>query len=561
MKRIMRLQTIWILLGLMLLIISGCTGGTGTTTSQNPSSYPGAEDEPVVRVVRINPRAAFPVYDLYVNGIPHDIKGASLQGQNRMTFYQMTYDYVTKDLPAAGVNSIRTYGSSYIWAPDTPDGQAADAQACFNMARQAQASTGKLFTVIIGLNMGNNSPSGTGNQPGGNGSVNYKNPAQVKAQYDLICQTVDKIIALNQSQQIAWCIGNEIVGSGVPGSPISDADKIVIYKAIDNIAAYIKSKSTLLTMTACPALSTGEINLIAANTSHIDCLGTNAYFGKYGTTHVLNGFLNAAAANFAASKWTKSWIVSEYGSYTLGWADVSVSLSGFPGLTLQSNSTQNAQSYLDSYRLVAAADNHSGCLGGYVLAWQPPVYSNLNLYFDHMYAYKGAGGPFMEDRQNTPDRLECVELIRQAYQGPGNFGAFPKILDPPDQDPQGLDCNFKATLTSQPWVTVGTRQEATVKAQDLAGASMAVQWYLEGTPGAYTKDLNSYNIACTMLQNGDAHGTTITTSQAGNIITSKVSFLAPAAGNFRLRAIVRNTQQAAGPTGNSATAAVMFQTH
>lgn len=120
-----------------------------------------------------------------------------------------------------------------------------------------------------------------------------------------------------------------------------------------------------------PALQllVGELNIIADNTSYLDCLGYNAYYGTFGGKK-LTGYLDVAANNFSTSKWRKSWIVPEFGSCILGWTAIGVMLNGFGNLTLQVNSSINAQSYIESSKIIAAAENNSGCLGGYVLSWQ-----------------------------------------------------------------------------------------------------------------------------------------------------------------------------------------------
>jgi len=506
-----------------------------------------AQDEPLVEVRQMNLRAGtedYPVYQLYVNGSPHDIKGATFQGQNRITFEQTTYDYVTKDMVSAGVNSIRTYGSSYQF--DTPDIQAGDAESCFNMARNA----GSLFTVIIGLDMLPHSDTGTGV---GSGYLNYNDSGQVNKQYGLITQTVDAIMKKNQSPQIGWCVGNEIITTN------NGATKLKIYQEIDRIAAYIKTKSTLPVMTSVPNVTSTELNYIDTNTKNLDWIAVNSYYGTYGNKK-LTGFLDGLAQNFKASNWKKPWIVSEFASYTVGWTDAGVTLNGKTNMTLLANSTVIAQDYIDSYNYISNAENNAGCLGGYVLSWEPPVYGLLNYYFDHMYAFKGHSGPFSDSpgdpQQNTPDRTQCVEAIRQAYGGSGNFGQFPQIVTPEDGDPQGMTCIFKATLNAQPSVGPNTQQEAKVKATN-ATSDATVQWYLE--QGAGGLDLNSYNCPSTRLINGE-NGTVITTNNSGGTIESTINFKVPSSGNYRIRAIVRNNDgNTTTPTGNGATASAAFQ--
>jgi hypothetical protein len=507
-----------------------------------------AKDEPLVEVRQMNLEAGtedHPVYQLYVNGSPHDIKGATFQGQNRVTFEQTTYDYVTKDMVSAGVNSIRTYGSGYNF--DDPDTQAADAESCFEMAKNA----GSFFTVIIGLNMLPHSDTGSGIA---SGKINYNNSSQVNDQYNKITQTVDAIMKKNQSPQIGWCVGNEIITTN------DAATKLKIYQAIDNIAAYIKTRSTLPVMTAVPNVTSTELDYIEANTKNVDWLAVNSYYGTYGNKK-LTGFLDGLAENFKASNWKKPWIVSEFASYTVGWTDVGVTLNGTNNITLLASSTVIAQDYIDSYNYIKEAENNAGCLGGYVLSWEPPVYGLLNYYFDHMYAFKGHSGPFSDSpddpQQNTPDRTQCVEAIRQAYGGSGNFGQFPQIVTPDDGDPQGLTCTFKATLNAQPTVDPGSQQEATVKATN-ATADATVQWYRE--QGA-SLDLNSYNDGCTELING-TDGTSITTTNFGGTIESTITFTVPSTSpqNYRIRAIVRNNDgNTTTSTGNAATASAPFQ--
>jgi len=60
-----------------------------------------------------------------------------------------------------------------------------------------------------------------------------------------------------------------------------------VYREIDTIAAYIKSRgSKLPCMTAVQTVSVPELALIAENCPNLDILGVNDYYGSFGAIRV-----------------------------------------------------------------------------------------------------------------------------------------------------------------------------------------------------------------------------------------------------------------------------------
>ena len=468
---------------------------------------------------------------LLLNGTPVFIQGAGGPTEQRPQggFTQFSYSYVKDDMPAAGVNSIRTYGSSFVF--DDAATQAGDVKAAFDFAKGASTKD-TTVTVAVGLNLAPHNPNGTG--AGKSGTVNYNDEKQVKAQYVLFTELIDLIIDMDQSYQLAWIVGNEVADS--PDQSTREA----VYKAIDEIAVYIKTikKSTLPVMTAVPTVTATELGIINTSAPHLDWIGVNTFYGTfYSQSGNISGggYLNTLAQTFEDAKtkklWTKPWVVTEYYSYDLPGDNMPFQTINGNDVYLELNSTLNAQNYSDSYTNYIQAAQSQGCLGGYALNWMPPIFSPLPAFWKHMYVYQGTSS----FDQAKVDRLECVQAVATTYGGSVST-SFPQIVLPSDNDPQGIDCAFKATQTTNPdSVAPGSSLTASVTATGAA----SFDWFIIGMVGSNNPD--TYPSPSNYIGSGTTNDTT-------NIIT----FTAPQAGVYRLRVIARDG------SGNAATASVPF---
>ncbi|MBM3463677.1 MAG: hypothetical protein FJX76_16385, partial [Armatimonadetes bacterium] len=387
-----------LLCALFATVLAGCNGGgvnlttsNGAAASSSTSSMNLNAEEPVVEIRSV--ASAQPGGRRYVLNISGQtttgsayshsnfvIKGGGLQGISQPPYglQQFTYPYMALMAGNIGANCIRTYGAAL--SQQTPEQQKSDFSAALTWAATA-TSNGTPMYVAIGLTM---LPST---------QLDYTNTnagSPLLTQRAGIQSLVDEAIALDNSRQLLWVIGNELAQS--PHESVRTA----VYNEIDVIAQYIKNKgSTLPCMTAVPAVSVAELKLIAASCTHLDVLGVNDYYGHFGTT-AGGGFLNGlnsvmSTSHGAADGWQKPYIVSEFGSYDVPAVGSmpTAALPSPPPFTpagvygLEACSTQIAQDYLSNYQSYIQPFTSGGgtCLGSFAYVWENPVFSNNFAYF------------------------------------------------------------------------------------------------------------------------------------------------------------------------------------
>lgn len=489
------------------------------TASQQTIELPGDPTAPV-HIVKtlgeVRGKTEVRATTLLVNDTPTFLQGAgcdySLGIDTPSPTSTQWFSYVNPDLGNAKCNTVRTYGLG--WDFGTVQQQTANLSA---MLAQAQASN---FYVLAGLPYTPPSDTSSGNMT------------------TVIPQVVTAIQSdPNFDRLLCWCIGNEVPTGQLSG--------------LNTVIGQVKTGMTNSTqvrpvMTALPAVSTSFVTTINASLGNIDWLGINTFYGQYGPGFPgPGGYLNTQAADLAAARFTKPWVITEYYSYDLG------STLGIPSVTLNGqavglelNSTQNAANYKASWQLIVNA-KAQGCVGGLALNWAPPHSAQMPAFYKQMYCYRGAFTPFITPPWNVTgfDRLECVDTVAGLYGGSVSSNPCPQIVVGADQDPQGLNCTFKGTL-----VAAGTSLTASVNATDTD--SLTYDWYLIG--GA-PQGFGAGNITAPNNNPQNYLGTTsqLVQTSASNTVT----FAAPAApsgNNYQLRVIVRDGQ------GGAATAVVPF---
>ena len=547
---------------LLMVALAGCSGGSGSGGSAGgsggatlglASEEPAVVFEPVV--ARVDPTSSkfqMTGYRLNLSGVDPSgrryqlnnfvVKGAGLQGIYQAPYGLQQFDYPYMDLLAtSGANCIRCYGAAFKEpGGETWDKQVNDIKAALQWATKA-TTAGHPMYVAVGITMGTST------------DLNYTNPqdADVVAQRETIQKFVDGVVALDNSRQIGWFVGNELCTT--PG----DAQHTATYQEINRIAQYIRQRSNLPTATAVPQVSEHELQLIKAACPDLQVLGVNAYHGFYGSQQG-GGALDTLASTMAASAgqsggWNRPYVVSEFASYNLGAADLPrVTLPNTPAYTpqgyygLEANSTLMGADYRHSYDtyIKPYLGGTSNCVGSFVYVWQNPVYCSLYAYFYEMFI----SGP-NENIDYNPQgqfRLEAVDSLVKAWGG-SDTGPYPQIVLGADNDPQGISCSFKAlasNLNPTP-VAPGSSQTASVTAT--FPRPLSFNWYLVEDTGLH------YNPQ--MYQGTKSSALTQVTNN-GN--TSTVTFKAPATkGNYQLRVTLTDGTSSA-TQATAATAAVMF---
>ena len=492
---------------------------------------------------------------LMIDGQAVFLQGAGGPNRDRpaggLTPFSSPYSYMN-DLVAAGANCVRTYGTSFVF--DDAQTQAQDVAAAFSFAARARRS--KPIYVLVGLFMTKQTDKGTGAK--GNG-VDYSNPAQVSEQEALLLQVVDQVLLLDQSVQVGWCVGNEV---------LADDPQVQqkIWQSTDRIAVAIQAKSKLPVMTAHPTVTVARLQEMNTAMPHLDWLGINNYAGVFSNQPPESGgFLWQLPATMeqaeASGAWDKPWVVSEFGSYDLPGRNI-------PALgpyTLEANSTTNAANYANSFSqyIAGAQSRNAHCVGGLVLNWMQPIDSEMPAFFLDMYAFRGQPNsrPFEAVWNNAlADRLQCTDALAALWGGSISADPCPQIVVT-DGDNQGIACSFKATesnLNPTP-VAQGANLTASLTATD--NGPVTVDWYLVG--GQVSHNLNQAG-----RQNPQDYGSTSiylgsgqSASNAGQTLNT-ITFTPPTTtGNvYQLRAIVRDNTGSATTSGGAATAAIVFRT-
>jgi hypothetical protein len=456
------------------------------------------------------------------------------------------------DLVAAGANCLRTYGTSFVF--DDAATQAQDVAAAFAFATKARRS--KPVYVLVGLFMTRHVDKGSGARGSG---VDYTNPAQVSEQEALLLSVVDHVLQLDQSVQVGWCVGNEVLAD-------NSQTQQKIWQSIDRITQSIQAKSTLPVMTAHPTVTLQRLQEMSTAMPHLDWLGINNYAGTFSNQPPdSGGFLWQLPATMEQAEtsgaWDKPWVVSEFGSYDLPGRNI-------PALgpyTLEANSTLNAANYSKSYSqyIATAQSRNAHCVGGLVLNWMQPIDSQMPAFFLDMYAFRGQPNsrPFESVWNNAlADRLEATDALATLWGGNISADPCPKIAVT-DGDPQGIACSFKATesnLSPAP-VAPGAELSATVTAID--NGPVTVDWYLVGGQVPHNLNqpgrLNPQDYGSTSIYLGPGQS-----SIQGRQTVNTVHFQPPtSSGNvYQLRAIVRDNTGTATTSGGAAMASIVFRT-
>lgn len=453
-------------------------------------------------------------------------------------YNEFTYSYLTDNLPASGANAIRVYGSG------DPSIQERDVSAVLALADKLSTNDKKVYVLVGFVFKGVTDPVTT-NQ-----------------------QAFDKIINdPNVDHVMGWCLGNEVADAANSGATINTQ--------INTLATYIKTKSSLPVMTAVPNPTAGALQTYSTGMPQLDCLAINSFYGQYNSSWVQTGFLDQLGSTMSAN-WTKPWFVSEFYSYDLP----SIAFGGYQGMPnqtingyqyfLELNSTANAQNYTDCWNNYVQGNSTNGCVGGFVLNWIPPHNSQVPGFWKDMFVYRGHWENYVNwYGKYGVDRLQAVDAITQVYGGTAPANQCPQIVTPADGDLQGIDCTFKATLTSAGTaVNPGDSLTATVTATD--SDQLTFDWYLlggvsvTGSGGGITNgpSINTYKawgvastnepvITSSLIGNGTT--TDLGNNQQKNTITFTLDPNTTQGNNYQLRVIVRDG------SGGAATAAIGFQ--
>jgi hypothetical protein len=441
------------------------------------------------------------------------------------------FKYIDPMIANLGANAIRTYGLPWsdggASTPGSPAYQAQDLRELLAFAARHG------IYVLIGIYV--------------DGSAT---DARISAFANLI--QADP----NFANVLGWCVGNEVGQNFFP--QIERLTKLL--KSGMKKAPQVRPVSS-----AFPAVSAGFVKTIQKAMPSLDVLGVNSFYGCFDNAHCGGGYLNTQADSLVSGGWKKPWMITEYYSYDLQAPDMPYQvLNGGNKYMLELNSTLNAENYRESYANYAAgpAARKKGSIGGFMLNWGPPHNSKLVASWLEPLTYTGAFTPFVNPPWNNGAdaylRLEAADVIAAAYGG--NLGApCPQIVvDPTDKDPQGISCDFKATLRS-PGKKLRAGQTGVTASVMASSGNLSFAWYLIGGKSA---DGFSGNIAGPGT-NPQAYqqptslllGSGTSANAGGGKTRNTITFTVPNASgnNYQLRVIVRQT----GSDG-AATAVVGF---
>ena len=457
---------------------------------------------------------------------------------------EFSYSYLNDSLQNSNINTIRTYGVG------DPNVTITAAQAALAQASKLTTDESHPVMVIIGLDLADAADP-----------VGYSK------------QVFNALITdTNADHILAWCISNEWVDLGNP-SAANNA-------TVEEVSKWIQKQTPrTLTMVAIQNPSEGSLSVINTSMPSLDIIGINSFYGKFNSDWAGGGFLNGLSAYIG--KLGKPWCLTEYYTYDLP----SAPFTGYKGMPYQTlnggyeyflelNSTSNAQNYADSWSNYVIGNTSNGCIGGCALNWDPPHNSQVNSFWKQMFAYAGQWEIYVDwYAKYGVYRLQCVDAVIGAYGGTPNATACPQIILPSDNDPQGIDCDFKADLNSA-GRQVSTSEELTASVTATGTGNLTFTWYLVGgkqiilvsggTSGGIWEG-PAYN---TFEVYGDTPVTSInlgngtTTDQGSGKMKNTIKFYmhdpndatktAYAGNNYQLRVIVNDSNKGA------ATAAVGF---
>lgn len=237
-------------------------------------------------------------YKLLRDGKPYTIHGVGGNGSRKL-------------LLASGANSFRTWGAENI-------GQILD-----------EAHRDGL-TVTVGIWLGHA------------GAFNYHDPVEVKKQFDMCKQVVEK--HKDHPALLMWAFGNEME---------ANPDDVAVWKAIEDIAAMSKAVDpNHPTMTVIADIGGDKVKNIHAICKSIDVIGINSYGGA-----------PSLKERYQKAGGTKPYILTEFGP--LGSWEVDKTRWDAP---IEASSTAKAEAYKRSYQ-AAVLDNSGVCIGSYAFLW------------------------------------------------------------------------------------------------------------------------------------------------------------------------------------------------
>jgi len=400
-------------------------------------------------------------YDLVANdrgwslrkaGTPTVIKGVGFDytrlDQNSSGAW---FRYVDPMITKLGANTIRLYGIPWTdGGAGTPGSPAYQAQ---DVSKMLEFAAKNRMQVLVGVFV--------------DGS----------ATADRVTQFVNLVRAdPNFGSVFGWCVGNE-----VPSSSFAQVDQLTkTIKGLMKPAANVRP-----VMTALPSVSSGFVATINSTMPSLDMIGINTFYGSFDAKHSGGGYLNTQAASLKSGGWKKPWVITEYYSYDIQSPDMPYQvLNGGNKYMLELNSTLNAQNYANSYSkyIVSAAAKQAGSIGGFMLNYGPPHNSKLVASWLQPFAYTGAFTPFVNPPWNKGAdsylRFAATDAIATLYGG--SFGSVcPQIVLDTDQDPQGISCDFKATLNS-PGKKLAAGQTGVTASVLARSGSLTFRWYLIG---------------------------------------------------------------------------------
>lgn len=463
-----------------------------------------------------------------MKGIGMDYAGPSFDWNQAAFGSGAWFSYLSGDLQASGANVIRTYGVPFnsVYPPGSASNQAAIISNLLALAKSASTSTNKVW-VLAGVLI--------------DGSAT---DTEVEQLVTLVQQDP------NYDHLLGWCLGNEVATS--------------YYSLINTIAGNIKTNEMTSSslkrpiMTAHNVISGSDITNLVAALPNLDWLGINNFMGAFDATHSGGGYLAQQAADLQAENFNWPWAITEYYSYDFGGVNIP---TAFGTVTLELNSTSNAQQYINGYNLItSSAFQTAGCVGGSVLNWGPPHNSQTVGFWKQMYTYTGNPASFVNPPWSggtTFYRLECCDAVASLYGGTG-WPMPPQIQLGADNDPQGITCSFKATENGNgPGLAQGAQATATILVE---GGSVSFNWYLIGGTannifGGSTNPQNYVAYTQLIAPGGTIPGSHVDT-QSNGIWTSTLTFTLPASapvGNvYQLRCIANDNNNCA------ATASVFF---
>ncbi len=453
---------------------------------------------------------------------------------------EFSYSYLNGSLQNSKVNTIRTYGVG-------------DPNVTITAAKAALAQASKLTTdeshpvmVIVGLDLADAAdPVGYSKQVF-NGLINDTNADHI----------------------LAWCISNEWVDLGNPSAPNN--------ATVEEVSKWIQAQTPrTLTMVAIQNPGEGSLSVINTSMPSLDIIGINSFYGKFNSDWAGGGFLNELSGYIG--KLGKPWCLTEYYTYDLP----SAPFTGYKGMPYQTlnggynyflelNSTSNAQNYADSWNNYVVGNKTNGCIGGCALNWDPPHNSQANAFWKQMFAYAGQWEIYVDwYTKYGVYRLQCVDAVISAYGGTPNVTPCPQIVLPTDNDPQGIECDFKADLNSA-GRQVATDEELTASITATGTGNLQFTWYLVGGKAVLQNSggiwegpsYNTYEIWGTTQVTSIKLGNGTTTDLGGGKMKNTIKFYmhdpanpaktAYPGNNYQLRVIVNDSNKGA------ATAAVGF---